>query len=273
MPEKICLIVGTKNEAPALPRFFEHHSWADEILVMDSFSTDGTIELCKKYGHGFCQAELAGNANIRHNLALTLFKSDWAFFLDPDEFVSDELKRQILEFLVSPKNEYAAYEFRRINYFMGRPLYHGGWSGNTLRIFRKNSVVFKGDAYHDHPTVTGKTGFLSGVIYHYACPNIYWVLQKFNYISEFDVKDYYNKFGVLPEKKFKRLLFTRPLKNFWKGYVKKRGYRDGLYGFIYAAMIWAFDVIRICKYGEKYIIKNPDILAPGKLSDPWECRK
>jgi glycosyltransferase involved in cell wall biosynthesis len=273
MPETITLITNTKNESKVLPEFFKHHAWVNEILVMDSFSTDTTIDVCKKYGHSFYQAELAGNANIRNNLAVSLFKSDWAFFIDPDEFVSDELKQQIQEFLSVADNEYAAYEFPRINFFIDRPLRHGGWSGNALRIFRKNSVEFKGDAYHDHPIVRGKIGRLSGVIYHYPNPNIYWIIQKFNYISEFDSKKYYNKFGVLPERKFKWLLLTKPLKNFWKGYIKKKGYKDGLYGFIYAVLIWAFDVIRICKYGERYIIKNPNMLAAEKLTDPWECRK
>ncbi|PIQ85167.1 MAG: hypothetical protein COV73_06045 [Candidatus Omnitrophica bacterium CG11_big_fil_rev_8_21_14_0_20_43_6] len=273
MPETISIITNTKNESQALPKFFERHTWVDEILVMDSFSTDATIEICKKYGHNFHQAELAGNSNIRNNLALTLFKSDWVFFIDPDEFVSDELKQQIQSFLLAADNKYAAYEFPRINFFMDRPLRHGGWSGNTVRIFRKNRVEFKGDAYHDHPIVKGQIGRLSGVIYHYPNPNIYWIIQKFNYISEFDAKEYYNKFGVLSKRKYKWLLLTKPLKNFWKGYIKKKGYLDGWHGFIYAALIWAFDVIRICKYAEKYITKNPNILTPDKLADPWESRK
>ena len=87
------------------------------------------------------------------------------------------------------------------------------------------------------------------------------------------LNEYYNKFGELSPGKFKWLLLTKPFKNFWKGYIKKKGYKDGLYGFIYASLIWAFDVIRICKYGERYVIKNPNRLAPEKLADPWEFRK
>lgn len=273
MPETISVITNTKNEENALPKFFEYYAWANEILVMDSFSTDATIDICKKFGHNFYQAELTGNTNVRHNLALTLFKSDWAIFIDPDEFVSDELKQQILGALLALNNKYVAYQFPRINFFMDRPLRYGGWSGDTLRIFRKNKVEFKGDAYHDHPMIKGEIGRFSGVMYHYPSPNIHWIVQKFNYISEFDSKVYYNKFTELPEKKLKRLILTKPLKNFWKCYIKKQGYRDGLHGFIYAMLIWAFDVIRICKYAEKYIIKNPDILPAEKLPDPWECRK
>ncbi|MFA5351611.1 MAG: hypothetical protein WC357_09860, partial [Candidatus Omnitrophota bacterium] len=138
---------------------------------------------------------------------------------------------------------------------------------------RKGFIEFKGDAYHEKPFVNGQIGRLKGSVHHYPSPNIYWMLQKLNYISEFDLNEYYNKFGVLTERKFKWLLLTKPFKNFWKGYIKKKGYKDGLHGFIYAALIWAEDVIRICKYGEKFIVKNPNLLPQDKLPDPWECRK
>jgi len=84
---------------------------------------------------------------------------------------------------------------------------------------------------------------------------------------------YYQRYGILSPRKFKWLLLTKPFKNFWKCYIKKKGYKDGLNGFIYAAVIWAFDVIRICKYGERYIQKNPYVLAENMMPNPWECRK
>ncbi|MHB8155404.1 MAG: glycosyltransferase family 2 protein [Candidatus Omnitrophota bacterium] len=273
MSETISIITNTKNEASALPKFFAHHAWADEILVMDSFSTDATIDVCKRYGRKYHQHDLCGNVNIRLNLALSLCKSDWVFVIDPDEFISEELKQEILFFLTNADSQYVAYEFPRLNYFMDKPLHYGGWSGLALKIFRRGWVEFKGNAYHEKPMVRGQIGRLKGSVHHYPNPNIYWILQKFNYISEFDLNEYYNKFGELSEKKFKWLLMTKPLKIFWKCYIKKKGYKDGLHGLIYAALIWAFDVMRICKYGEKYIIKNPNILVADKLTDPWACRK
>jgi glycosyltransferase involved in cell wall biosynthesis len=273
MRETICLIAGSKNEALALPRFFEHHAWVDEILVMDSSSTDNTQEICHKFNRTYHRAELNGNANTRHNLALTLCKSDWICLIDPDEYISGELQQEILSFLKLKDNTYSAYEFPRINYFMDRPLYHGGRSGYSLKIFRKDCVKFIGNAYHENAFVNGKTGKLKGRVDHYPSPNIHWIIQKLNYISEFDLETYHNKFGVLTEKQFKMMVLRRPLKNFWKCYIKKKGFKDGLHGFIYAALCFAFDVIRICKYGEKYLIKNPNITSANKLPDPWECRK
>lgn len=273
MHEKICLIVGTKNEAGVLPKFFEYHAWVDEILVMDSFSIDDTPKICQKYGRRYFQAQLAGNANLRHNLALKQCSSKWVFLIDPDEFISEELKQEILLFLSSADNKYVAYEFPRVNYFINKPLCYGGWSGYALKIFRKDCVEFRGDSYHEKPIVKGRIGRLKGEVLHYPNPNIHWIVEKFNYISEFDLNEYSNRYGALSPRKFKWLLLTKPLKNFWKCYIKKQGYKDGLHGFIYAALIWAQDVIRICKYGERFIVKNPNLLPKDKLPDPWECRK
>ena len=273
MKKTICLVPSVLNEAQSLDKFLKHHSWVDEIIVVDSGSRDNSESVCKAYNRKFIFRSVNGNYNQRAAWVVKQTTADWVFFIDPDEFISEELKEEILSFLSSKDNRYAAYETRRINYFMDKRLENGGWSGYSLKLFRKGFVEFKGDAYHEKPFVNGQIGRLKGSVHHYPSSNIYWMLQKLNYISEFDLNEYYNKFGVLTERKFKWLLLTKPFKNFWKGYIKKKGYKDGLHGFIYAALIWAEDVIRICKYGEKFIVKNPNLLPQDKLSDPWECRK
>ena len=269
MRETICLIANSKNEAKALPRFLQHHAWADDILVLDSLSTDATPEICRHYGRRVHQAERGGNVNPRLMSAVSLCASDWLLLIDPDEFISEGLKQEILSLLSSPDARYAAYEFPRVNYFMEKPLSHGGWSGHALKMFRTRCVRFDGNEYHEKPVVNGRIGRLTGDVRHYPNPNIHWILQKFNYISEFDLQEYRNKFGEISERRFRWLLFTKPLKNFWKCYVKKRGYRDGLHGLVYAALIWACDVIRICKYGERYVLKNPNTRPADELPDPW----
>lgn len=271
MRKTLCLIAGTKNEAPALPKFFEHHAWVDEILVMDSFSTDETQGVCAKYGRSYFQSHMSGNANARHTLALETAKSDWVFFIDPDEFISQELKGEILNIL-EQGTDCEAFENRRVNFFMGKPLRHGGWSTNALKMFRRKNVVFEGDSYHEKPRVNGKVGLLNGEVHHFPYHNIHWMIAKHNYISEFDKNEYFKQFGVMTEKQFKWFLLKRPFKTFLKCYIKKKGYKDGIYGFVFAMITWAQDVLKICKYWETYLEKNPETPDPARIQDPWVAK-
>lgn len=270
--ETIVIAGGMLNEEKALPKFLEANAWADEVFMCDAGCTDCSVKICEDFGAKIYSIEFDGHHNTRVNHLISLVESDWIFACDPDEVATEGFKNEVMQIL-EQGTDYAAFEFNRVNFFMGKPLRHGGWSGKTLRMYRPDKVRFEGGSYHDHPVVDGKIGQLNGEVWHYPSPNIHWTLQKFNYISEFDQKDYYDKYGELSEKKFRWLLFTKPFKNFWKSYVKKKGYKDGLHGLIYAAMIWAFDVIRICKYAERYIVKNPDVHSIDELPDPWECRK
>jgi len=274
MKNKICLMFSVLNEAEALGKFLKHHFWADEIVVLDSGSNDGTEGVCNYYGRRLLKAPpLDGNHNKRTAWGIAQVKSDWVFLIDTDEAITVELKNEIDKILEEREHVFSGFEIRRTNFFMDKPLKYGGWSGYSLKLFKRELVSFAGDSYHEKPIINGKIGRLKGEVLHYPNPNIHWVMQKFNYISEFDLNEYSNRYGVLTPGKFKWLLLTKPLKNFWKCYVKKQGYKDGLHGFIYAALIWAQDVIRICKYGEKFIVKNPNLLPQDKLPDPWECRK
>jgi glycosyltransferase involved in cell wall biosynthesis len=273
MKKRICLSPSALNEAEALDKFLKYHSWADEIIIIDAGSTDGTEDVCRRYGRRIVKTTINGNYNRRSAWSIKQTNADWVFFIDPDEFITPELKAEIDQVLESSEDIYQAYEIRRVNFFMDKPLKYGGWSGHALKFFKREAVSFVGDSYHEKPIIKGKIGCLNGAVLHYPNPNIHWFIQKFNYSSEFDSNEYCERYGVLTQRKFKWLLLKKPLKNFWKCYVKKKGYKDGLHGFIYAALIWAFDVIRICKYGERYIVKNPNIMPTDRLPDPWECRK
>lgn len=269
--QKIALIAGAYNEARNMEKFLKHHSWVDEIIVNDSGSDDGTVELCEKYGRTVLHNKFTGSHNQRIAKAVKEANSDWIFIIDPDEFITDELKAEILDIL-KDGSAYSAYKNRRIEHFLDKPLLAKCWCVEGLKFFKKTDVNFEGDYYHEHPIVSGQIGHLDGTVLHFASDNIHWMISKYNYASEFECDQYYEKFGELSNFKFAKLLMFRPLKVFWKNMVKKKGYKEGINGLVFAVIAMVKDTLIICKYWEKYIAKNPNRLPDKEVPDPWKSR-
>ncbi len=219
--ETVCIASGMVNEEKALPRFLKASTWANEVIMCDAGCTDRSVEICEEFGVKVFKMPFDGNHNTRCNYQLSLIDSDWIFCIDPDEVMTDELKSEISNVLMHG-SENAAFEFTRVNFFMNKPLRHGGWSGKSLRMYRKDKVSFNGDAYHDHPVIDGSIGQLKGEVWHYPSPNIHWVLQKFNYISEFDCKAYFDQYGVMSHRKFCWMIFYKPFRNGGKALFGKK---------------------------------------------------
>ena len=97
--ETIAVFGSCINEESNLTRFLEHHKWADEIIITDSGSTDGSVALCKKYGRTVFQRPLNANHNERTQYTVSKTKSDWILLSDPDEIITDELKEEIFKVL------------------------------------------------------------------------------------------------------------------------------------------------------------------------------
>lgn len=273
MPRQtIAITGGTLNEAKALPEWVAKHAWVDEILIFDSGSTDGTVEIAKKLGCRVFQKDHGGNHNERLKFILQQLKTDWVWLGDPDEFITDGLKKEVREML-EQGTPHDGFTHPRINFFMGHPLYSKSLSSQAMKIVKVSAVEVTGRGYHDEIRVAGTTGHFSGEVHHFPNPSIHWMVAKQNYVSEFEIGLLFEKYGILTQRKFAWLLLTKPLKTLFKNFIKKKGYKDGIYGFVLSMIRWSQDVLVICKYWEKYIEKNPNILSKEDLPDPWRGRK
>lgn len=267
----IAIVAGTLNEAEALPEFLRNHSWADEMVIIDSGSTDATLEICRNAKCNIIHKPVVGNYNERFQYALERIASDWVFLVDPDEYVTEALKAEILAMLENG-TPHAAFKNMRVNFFMSHPLRSRAFSQDNLKFYSRQKVDFTGTGYHEESRVNGTIGRFNGEVYHFPHTSIHWMVAKHNYISEFDKDSYFKQFGVMTERQFKWFVVTRPLKSFLKTYFRKGGYKDGTYGLVYALITCAQDVIKIGKYWEAYIEKNPRLLKRGQLPDPWRQR-
>lgn len=223
----LSVIIITKNEANKIEKCLESVQFADEIIVLDSGSTDNTVELCKKYTQHVFVTDWPG-FGIQKNRALDKASCDWVLSLDADEFLSAELIRKIQKIIKDPQAK-GAYKIKRITQFCGKHLYYGDWKSDyPLRLFKRNNARFQEVMVHESLVVNGSIGKITEIMCHDSFTSMEWVLTKMNTystLSALHLKEQ-GKTASLTKALF-RALWT-----FLRGYIFKLGFLDGKYGFL-----------------------------------------
>ncbi len=263
MRDKIsaCLTVG--NEENNIRRCLNSLSWVDEIVVLDSFSKDRTVEICKLYTDRVYQHKWMGYVGQKE-LIKKMATHPWILFIDADEEVSPELRNEILKEFESGRNQnYDGYEFPRKVFFLGQWITHGEWWPDLkMRLYRKDKGVCTGREPHDHVLVTGPVKRLQGCLFHYTYDDLSDQIATQNRFSTISSESLYNE-----PRRFSGIdLVFRPMFRFFKCYIMKRGFRDGFRGFIIANLIAIGVFFKYAKLWELNHIKNA--AADGKATPP-----
>ncbi len=172
----LSVIIITFNEAANIEACLKSVSFADELVVLDSGSTDGTPELARRLGAVVHQSTTWPGFGAQKNRALALAHNPWVLSLDADERVTPELARQIRQRVLEDAD--AAYEMARLTQFCGRWIHHCGWTpDHVLRLFKRGSARFSDDLVHERLLLNhGVTRRLSSPLLHYSYPTPahYW---------------------------------------------------------------------------------------------------
>jgi glycosyltransferase involved in cell wall biosynthesis len=201
---------------------------ASEIVVVDSGSTDKTVEIAKKYGAKVFVEEWKGYRDQK-NSALKKCSMEWVLFLDCDEVVTSELKQSILKAL---KNSNAdGYMVNRKTVYLGKPLNHAWQPDWKLRLVKKSSdPKWEGGNVHEYLTVDGKVEKLEGYLLHYTYRDIkdhFSKVVQYSYLAAVDMNERGKKFRL-------RKIIFNPAASFIREYFLKKGFLDGIRGFIVA---------------------------------------
>lgn len=226
----LSVVIITLNAASQLGACLQSAAFADEILVVDSGSTDGTIALAEHYGARVIQQNWLG-FGPQKQFAVEAAKHDWVLCLDADERVSPELRTSLENALKAPCT--AAFRFARCNRFLGRYLKHGeGYPDWSLRLFDRRQARWSDDAVHEKVVTRAEIGTLSGDLLHDSAESLASYLTKQN--------RYTSLAAEMALAAGKRATFGRialsPLVRFIKFYLIRQGFRDGLPGFIHIAI-------------------------------------
>jgi glycosyltransferase involved in cell wall biosynthesis len=228
---KISAVIITFNEEDRLPDALTSlQGIADEIVVVDSFSTDRTPEIAKQNRVHFYQNRFEDYGQQK-NFAMQKAGHEWVLNLDADERVSPELKKAIMELkLIEPAEKTGAYAIKRKTFYLGRWIRHSGWyPDRKVRLFRKNGSTWQG-RIHERLLVKGTIVPLPGDIFHYTYRDIGDHIQRLNRYSDFLADEL-----IARGKKFLllRLLFLPPV-TFLRHYVWRLGFLDGFAGLVIA---------------------------------------
>jgi glycosyltransferase involved in cell wall biosynthesis len=228
---KISATIITLNEQDNLPRALESLGCCDEIVVVDSGSTDQTVEVARRLGARVVERAWPGYARQK-NFAAEQATHDWILALDADECLSDALRREIEE-IKQRGARHDAYRFPRLAQYCGQWIRHSGWyPDRKVRFYDRRKARWVGDYVHESVRVEGSVGTLSGDLLHYTCPTFSRHIERVHRYTTLAAQEMAAAGrGV----SLTRLLAAPPWA-FVRSYFLQRGFLDGGNGFLIASM-------------------------------------
>lgn len=225
----LSVAIITKNEERNLPDCLKSVSFAEDIVVVDSGSTDRTIEIAKEFGCRVFIEDWKGEG-LQRNFAEEKCRHEWIVILDADERIPEETKVELLRVISSPDSD-DAYTFRRKNIFNGKWIRHSGWyPDEVIRLYKKTRCTIVNRNIHLEIKVNGRIGKISSPIIHFPIVDIESILQKINRYSSLGAKDLHDSGMTSSPAK----AVTHMIAAFLKTYFLKLGFLDGKEGLIIA---------------------------------------
>jgi glycosyltransferase involved in cell wall biosynthesis len=225
--EPVSVILITRNEETNIAECLKSVEWAEEIVVVDSRSTDATVEIAGRFTKKVFVTDWLGYAGAK-NYALDKCTQPWVFWIDADERVPDELAKEIKGIVATSTNSYSAYEVARRAYFLGKWIRHCGWyPGYVVRLFRRQGAKFNDAQVHERLLFEGATGRLANDLIHYTDATLEHYLEKMNTYTTLSALQLFKQGRSVSAFS----LFLRPAFSFFKMYVLRLGFLDGAAGF------------------------------------------
>ena len=217
---------------------------ADEIVVLDSGSTDRTLNIVKSFGAKVYFREFDNFVNQKNHL-LSLCREKWVLFIDDDEVLSDELKAEIKN--VKTEEKFDGYYINVLTNYLGRWIKHAWYPDWHLRLARREKCRWVGDSVHETLRVEGEVGYLKGDLLHYSYPSVSYHLKKIDLYTTLYAEGAYKRGKRFSYKK----LFLSPPGAFIRRYILKKGFLDGFEGFVLSVMASYYTFLKYLKLWEK----------------------
>ena len=253
---RLSAVVITYNEAARIEACLQSLAFADEIVVVDDASSDGTAAIARRYTERVIVHRHEGeNWDLNKNVGMAAATGDWCLLVDADERVTPELAAEIGE-LLAGEPPHAAYWLPRREFYFGRHARHAASSAKVLRLFRRGAAQFGGAHLHEHPAVDGSVGELAAPLDHHAYDTVaaYW--HKTQAYTDHEARHLHaagRRSGLVT-------VALEPLKLFRYRFWKLGGYKDGVHGLIYCLVTSLYPLLQ---YWKLYRLGRAKDRVPG----------
>lgn len=229
----ISAVILTKNEEKNIERSLQSVSWCDEIIVIDDYSSDKTVEIAKKLGAKVYIRTLHQDFSAQRNFGLEKAKGDWVLFIDADEKIPSPLWYEIMSYTNNPFNEFTGFYIKRIDTMWGRELKYGE-TGNIklLRLAKKGAGEWQGQV-HETWKIKGKIITLNNALLHYPHETVEKFLKEINHYTDLRAEELFSK----KKKVYWWSIILYPKAKFLLNYIIRRGFLDGQPGLVFALMM------------------------------------
>lgn len=225
----LSIIVITKNEAHNIEACLQSVLFADQVVVLDSGSTDGTAEIARKMGAEVSASPDWQGFGVQKNRALALARCDWVLSIDADERVTPALQLEITKTLET--QAFQVYDLPRLSSYCGQYMRHSGWHPDRItRLFKRGAAVFSGELVHERVITSSPVGHLDSPLLHESFTSFEAVLDKANRYSTAGAQ-------MLFERGRQASVGKAVAHGFWaffRTYVLRRGFLDGRMGLVLA---------------------------------------
>ncbi|MHB8138237.1 MAG: glycosyltransferase family 2 protein [Smithellaceae bacterium] len=243
---KISVAIIAQDEADRIGRLLKSLDFADEIVVVDSGSTDGTQDICQKAGARVISNAWPGYV-AQKQFALDATSNDWIFCLDADEEVPAQLAAEICQAVAATGTDVGGFSIPRLSRYLGRWIKHGGWyPDRKVRLVRRGRGTWQGVNPHDKLVVEGGVKHLTNHMLHYVYRGISDQVVTMNSFSEIDARQNHPRGGW-----FVALGLVHAFGKFLECYLWKLGFLDGVPGFIIAVNSAGYVFLKHAKRWEK----------------------
>jgi glycosyltransferase involved in cell wall biosynthesis len=224
---RITVLIPAFNEERNIAEAIACASWADEVFVVDSFSTDRTSEIATSLGARVIQHEYVNSATQK-NWAIPQASCEWVMVLDADERITPQLRDEIRQFVNSP-GQFHGLRIRRQNFFMGKKIRFCDWQNDSvLRVFPRDEGQYEPREVHADARVNGPVKIAGARLLHYTFDNFGQYMRKFDQYTTWAAGDRASRTRRVSAIH----LAGRPAWRFFKQYILKRGFLDGRAGLI-----------------------------------------